>query len=226
MRINKATFEFLNQLQENNNRPWFNENKGLYETAHQNVIAFVEELINEMSKVDQLVPRSPKQSLHRIYRDTRFSKDKTPYKGHFGGGLKRDTKWLRGGYYFHLEPGNTFVAGGFWGPNPTDLMRIRKELASDASPLRKIMAEKNFKKSFGTLQGNRVKTAPRGFDKDHPDNDLIAMKQFYVQRTFTDKQALSPKLVSLMVTTFQHMRPYFDYMSEVLTTDENGVPIE
>jgi len=226
MRLDKEVFVFLNDLKENNDRPWFNEHKDRYLSAQENVLGVTEILLNQMSQYDQLVPRSPKQSLYRIYRDTRFSKDKTPYKNHFSGSMKRDTKWLRGGYYFHIMPGNTFVAGGFFGPNSADLRRIRQEIAADDQALRKIINDKTFKKTFGTLIGDRVKTAPKGYSREHPAIDLIGMKQFLVKRSFTDKQALSPKFVDLMVESFRNMRPFFDYMSEVLTTDENGVPLE
>ncbi|MEM1323063.1 MAG: DUF2461 domain-containing protein [Bacteroidota bacterium] len=224
--LNNTTYKFLRDLKKNNNRPWFNEHKDRYTTAHENVLEFTEELITLMNKYDQLVPRSPKQTLFRIYRDTRFSKDKTPYKNHFSGGFKRDTKWLRGGYYFHLEPGNNFVAGGFWGPNSADLQRIRQEIAADDQPLRKILASKSFKDTFGTLIGDQVKTAPKGYPRDHPSIDLLRFKQLIVRHDFTNKQAMEPGFAKEMVKVFRKMRPYFDYMSEVLTTDSNGVPIE
>ncbi|MEM7104629.1 MAG: DUF2461 domain-containing protein [Bacteroidota bacterium] len=224
--IPKSTFAFLKDLAANNHRPWFNEHKDRYTHAHEHMIAFAESLISEMSKHDNLEPMTGKKSLHRIYRDTRFSKDKTPYKKHFGGGLKRATKWLRGGYYYHIEPGNTIIAGGFWGPNSADLKRIREEIAADPDSLRKILASKKFKDTFGELHGEKVKTAPKGYSKDHPAIDLLRYKQFLVYRNFSDKEALSADFLKQAVQTFRNMRPFFDYMSEVLTTDANGIPIE
>lgn len=224
--IQAFTLQFLSDLQENNNRPWFNEHKERYVEAHGDMIEFAEALLNEMSHHDDLVQMSGKQSLHRIYRDTRFSKDKTPYKRNFSGSLKRATKWLRGGYYYHIEPGNSFVGGGFWGPNPADLKRIRQEIAYDDQPLRKIINAASFKKTFGELQGNGVKTAPKGYPKDHKAIDLLRKKQFIVLRSFDDDLVTSSKLLREMIKTFQQMRPFFDYMSEVLTTDANGIPIE
>ena len=224
--ISKTTLQFLKDLAKNNNRPWFNDNKERYIAAHENMIEFAEALIDEMSHHDNLVPMTGKKSLFRIYRDIRFSKDKSPYKINFAGGLKRATKWLRGGYYYHIEPGNSFVGGGFWGPNPADLKRIRDEIAADDKPLRKIIADPTFKKTFGSLKGDTVKTAPKGFSKDHPAIDLIRHKQFLVSRAFTDKEVTSPNFVHELVQAFRNMRPFFDYMSDVLTTDANGVPIE
>lgn len=198
--ISKSTLQFLKDLKLNNNRPWFNENKDRYTTAHENMIEWAEALIDEMSHHDNLVPMTGKKSLMRIYRDVRFSKDKSPYKKNFGGGLKRATKWLRGGYYYHIEPGATFLGGGFWNPNPADLKRIRVEIASDDKPLRKIIADKTFIKTFESLKGETVKTAPKGFDKNHPAIDLLRHKQFLVSRKFTDKEVLSKDFLSKVST--------------------------
>lgn len=224
-RISKKNFQFLKKLNQNNYREWFNDHKDEYQEAFENTQEFVRALLAEMGKYDQLVPMSPKKSLHRIYRDIRFSKDKTPYKTWWGGSMKRDTKLLRGGYYYHIEPGNTFIAGGFWGPNSGDLKRIRKEFEMDDSYIRKIIAAPDFQTFFGELKGDGVKTAPQGFAKDHPAIDLIRKKQFIVRHGFTDQQVFSKDFSSQMVEAFQVMRPYFDYMSEVLTTDLNGVSI-
>jgi uncharacterized protein (TIGR02453 family) len=224
--ISKSTLQFLKDLAQNNNRPWFNDNKDRFTVAHENMIEFAEALIDEMSHHDNLVPMTGKKSLFRIYRDVRFSKDKSPYKSNFAGGLKRATKWLRGGYYYHVQPGESFAGGGFWSPNPADLKRIRDEIAADDKPLRKIIADPTFKKTFTTLQGDTVKTAPKGFDKEHPAIDLLKHKQFLIGRSFSDAEVTSPNFLKELVQTFQNMRPFFDYMSDVLTTDSNGVPIE
>lgn len=224
--LTPATFQFLKDLKENNNRPWFNEHKDRYHTVHEEVVAFVETLQDKMSYHDDLVKMSGKQSLMRIYRDTRFSKDKTPYKKNFGGGMKRATKWLRGGYYYHLEPDNVFVAGGFWAPEKEDLKRIREELASDPQSLRDIIAAPTFVKTFGELKGNQLKTAPRGYPKDHPAIDLLRYKQLIVSCEFRQEEVYKEGFVDKMVDAYIKMRPFFNYMSEVLTTDSNGVPIE
>jgi len=124
--------------------------------------------------------------------------------------------------YFHIEPGNTVIGGGFFGPNPADLKHIRNQIAADDKPLRKILKNATFKKYFGTLQGNQVKTSPKGFDKEHPAIDLIRYKQFYVFRTFTDKEVTSPDFMKEVVKTSKAFRKFFDYMSDILTTDLNG----
>ncbi len=223
--VPKSTLTYLKDLGKNNNKPWFAANKDRYTQAHESMITLAEAIMEEMSMVDNIVPKSGKQTLYRIYRDVRFSKDKSPYKQHWAGNLVRATKLLRGGYYFHIEPGNTLVGGGFFSPNSADLKRIRKEIAADPEPLRAIMADPTFQKTFGSLVGNTVKTAPRGFDSEHPAIDLIRYKQFICKRDFTDKEVTSAGFVEEVVKTFQNLRPFFNYMSEILTTDENGVPL-
>ena len=223
--ISKNNFAFLKQLKKNNDRDWFNANKDEYLKQHENTIGFADELLSEINKHDNIETPTGKKSLFRIYRDVRFSKDKSPYKTHWSGGFKRATKELRGGYYFHIEPGNTMVGGGFWGPSKEDLQRIREDISADASELRKIINSKAFKDAFGTLDGEQLKTAPKGFDKEHPDVDLLRYKQFIISKKFTDEEALSPDFAKKMSDTFKIMRPFFTYMSESVTTDANGVTI-
>ena len=160
------------------------------------------------------------------FLDCRFSNDKTPYKRAFSGRLKRATDQLRGGYYYRIQPdGESAIVGGFWKPNGSDLTRVRAEIGADASEMRKILRRKQFIDYFGQIQGDEVKTAPKGFSRDHPDIDLLRKKQFLLVRNFTDDEVLDPGFVKEAVKTFKAMRPFFDFMSEVLTTDENGVPL-
>lgn len=224
--ITQENLDFITALSSNNNREWFLANKRDYEIQHKNIIEFADELLGLMNAHDNIETETGKKCLFRIYRDVRFSKDKSPYKTHWSGGFRRATKLLRGGYYFHIQPGNkSFVGGGFWGPNKEDLQLIREDIASDAAELRSILASKDFISTFGSLEGEQLKTAPKGFDKDHPDIDLLRYKQFIFGRNFSDKEVLDPNFVNVANETFKKMRPFFDYMSEVLTTDSNGAPL-
>ncbi len=223
--ISKENFKFLSDLKKNNNRDWFNKNKDVYLKQHENIIAFADSLLVELNKHDNIETPTGKKSLFRIYRDVRFSKDKSPYKTNWAGGFKRATAQLRGGYYFHIQPGNVMVGGGFWAPNKDDLHRIREDIAMDDQPLRKIINSKLFKDTFGTLDGEQLKSAPKGFDKEHPAIDLLRYKQFIISKKFTDKEAMSADFVHMVNDTFKKMRPFFDYMSESVTTDANGVSI-
>ncbi|MEL6561107.1 MAG: DUF2461 domain-containing protein [Bacteroidota bacterium] len=223
--ITRETLQFLAKLKQNNNREWFQEHKHLYEAAHKNMIEFAGALYEEMQLHDQIVGTSGKKCLHRIYRDIRFSKDKTPFKRNFSGGFRRATDTLRGGYYFHIEPGKSFVGGGFWGPNPDDLKLIRSHIAAEPERLREIIDGQEFKEEFGQLDGEQVKTAPKGYSKDDPAIDLLRYKQFLVMREFTDQEVKSKEFYKAASDSFAKMRTFFDYMSEVLTTDLNGIPL-
>jgi uncharacterized protein (TIGR02453 family) len=218
----QTSFKFLKKLKENNNREWFNTHKTEFQAEQQFVETFAEELLGKLSKHDLIETPSGKKSLFRIYRDTRFSNDKTPYKTNWSGAFRRATKQRRGGYYFQLEPGNTFIAGGFWGPSSEDLKKIRDDIAFDPAPLRKILKSKSFISHFGTLEGEQLKTTPKGFDAGHEGIDLLRYKQFLLIKRFTDKEALSDTFLKEADLSFQAMRPFFDYMSDVLSTDPNG----
>lgn len=219
--IQKSNIEILSQLKANNNREWFSENKKIFQKEENQVKLFFKEVFEELIKIDSI----EKMQIFRIYRDVRFSKDKQPYKTHFSVGFNRSKPLLRGGYYLHIEDNASFVGGGFWEPNKEDLHRIRKELELDASEFREIISQKSFIKTFGILQGEELKTAPRDFDKNHPNIDLIRMKQYLVTRKFTNKEVFSDNFKSDVIESFKAMRPFFNYISDVLGTDLNGESI-
>ena len=218
----KKTLDYLNKLDKNNNRIWFQENKKQYEQSYEEMISFAENVNDELSSFDYLVPVSPKKSLFRIYRDVRFGKDKTPYKTHWGGFLKREGDENRGGYYYQVGPKGSYVIGGFFGPSKDDLLLIRKHLDQDASELRKLINSKPFSSLFDELRGSQLKTAPRGFDKDHPDVDLLRYKQFMVRHDFSSDEVLNKDFPRTVANAFNQMRPFLNYMSDILTTDLNG----
>ncbi len=220
--IPKEVLKFLTDLSENNNRDWFTEHKKEFKSIESGVKEFYNQIFNNLNQHDQV----DKMKLFRIYRDVRFSNDKTPYKTHFGGSFHRKKPELRGGYYLHISPKNgSFIATGFWEPNKDDLYRIRKEFETDDSEIREIMTNSEFKSVWGELVGDEVKTAPKGFQKEHPAIDLIRKKQFIFTKTFSDKEVTSQGFLQEIDKSFKAIRPYFDYMSDVLTTDLNGVSL-
>ena len=223
--ISTTNLYFLKLLQQNNNREWFNAHKETYIKELQSLEQFADGLIAELNTHDVIETPSGKKALQRIYRDTRFSGDKTPYKTYWGGGFTRATPQRRGGYYFHIESGKTFIAGGFWSPNAADLKHIRDDINYDDAPLREILGSKQFTDTFGSLQGEQLKTAPKGFDVTHKAIDLLRYKQYLLIRRFTDEEVLSPAFLKQAGNTFRNMRPFFDYMSEVLSTNSNGETI-
>lgn len=218
MKIEKETLRFLKDLEKHNNREWFIAHKDQYDAALDNVKQLRDAVLQQLNKKDVIEDGR----VFRIYRDVRFSKDKAPYKNNFGIHFTRAGKERRGGYYLHIQPGESFAGGGFWAPEPQDLKRIRDEIAFDDKPIRKIIANKTFTKYFGTLNGDELKTAPSGYERDHPAIDLIRKKQYIIGRKFNDKEVIDPQFLKEVILSFQAMRPFFDYMSEVLSTDVNG----
>ena len=216
--ISKEAFDFLKELNKNNNREWFEAHKPKFKTLQSEVKEFYVDIQEHLNTHDDI----EKMKMFRIYRDVRFSKDKTPYKTHFAGSFSRLGAHLRGGYYLRIKPGESFVATGFWDPNKEDLFRIRKEFEMDASDFREIIGSEPLKSIWGDIQGDGVKTAPKGFDKEHPDIDLIKRKQFIFVRNFTDKEVLSDSFMNEVNSSFKAIRPFFDIMSDILTTNLNG----
>jgi len=218
MGLQKSSFQFLKKLEKNNTREWFTENKPTYEVAKADVKALLFKIEAELNKTDEI----EKAKLYRIYRDVRFSKDKTPYKTHYALSLTRATAYRRGGYFIRLAPGSSMVGGGFYAPEASDLKHIRSHIAADAKPLRKVLKAKKWKDTFGELHGAQLKTAPKGFDKEHPDIDLLRYKNFYAFKDFTDAEVQSDDFEKQVITTLKAIRPFFDYMSDILTHDLNG----
>lgn len=220
--IQKTTLDFLKKLAANNDRDWFNEHKDQYEKAKANAEAFMDALIAKMNVHDQLETPSGKKSLFRIYNDVRFSKSKAPYNPRFAGHLKRTKPLLRGGYYIRIRPGESRVACGFMFPNADDLKRIREDIAANHGDWKKLLKTKSIVQNFATMQGEQVKTTPKGFASDDPAIELLRYKQFWFERKFTDREVLADDFLNKVNTTLKAVRPFFDYMSELLTTDANG----
>jgi uncharacterized protein (TIGR02453 family) len=220
--ISHTTLDFLKELKANNNRDWFQENKKRYQESDKEMVQFADALLQGLSAFDKIETPSGKKSLFRIYRDVRFSKDKQPYKTNRSGSFRRAGADRRGGIFFSIEPGNSVVGGGFYQPNKDDLFHLRKQIELDASPLRKVLDSKTFKEHFGELLGEQLSTVPRGFEKDDPNIDLLRYKSFYVMHSFSDKEVLSEDFVSQVLEAYKKLYPFFDVMTNYLTTDLNG----
>lgn len=224
-RIDRATLSFVADLEKHNERYWFQANRTRYDAAQANMHAFVDALIARMNRHDRIATENGKESLMRIFRDLRFSKDKSPYNVRFAGGISRVKPALRGGYFFHLQPGRSYVACGFFGPEPADLKRIRTDIAQDHAAWRRLLSAKTIKTNFGELYGDQLERAPKGFPKDHVGDDLLRRKQFLLKHAFADKDVLAADFLERVDAIFKSVRPWFDHMSEVLTTDENGISL-
>lgn len=220
--IPTAIFDFLKELEKNNHRDWMQEQKKRYLANEKILKSFYAEMERGLNQTDHIET----VKVFRINRDIRFSNNKTPYNVHRSVSFSRSGNHRRGGYYLRLEPGNSAMAGGFFNPNPSDLLRIRKEFEMDSSLIRKIMAQEDFQSAFnGFNQEYMVKTAPKGFSKEDPNIDLIKLKSYFVVHRFSDEEVTERNFADNLLHHYQLLRPFFDYMSEVLTTDLNGVSL-
>lgn len=221
--ILRSTLGFLADLDAHNEKAWFEANKARHQAAHANMVAFADALLDRMLAHDKLSTPSGAKSLMRIHTDQRFHKGRPPYAPRFGGRLVRVKPALRGGYFFRIQPGErSHVTCGFMGPEPDDLRRIRQDIGYDHDTWRRILRGKALRAHFGDLFGEELATVPRGFPKDHPAADLLRKKQFLLRRAFSDAEVLAPGFLDEVVKTFRAVRPWFDHMTEVLTTDANG----
>ncbi|MPS73170.1 MAG: TIGR02453 family protein [Chryseobacterium sp.] len=213
--ISPKTLDFLKKLEQNNNREWFTENKNLYTESQQNVIAFLEDLLKEMSEFDEeLAKIDAKKSLFRIYRDTRFSKDKIPYKTNFGASLGMGKGSQKGGYYLHLEPGKSFIAGGIYMPEPAVLKELRKEISLYGNEFLAILNNQEFKKHFPELdQDDKLKKIPQGFEKEDPMAEFLKLKNFIVVYYLKDEEILNKDAAKNLTKIFRLVKPLNDFLN-------------
>lgn len=212
--------KFLKDIAKHNNREWFEKNKPMYLEAKQTFEDFLEALHSELLKFDEsLAGLNPRKMGFRIYRDVRFSKDKRPYKVNMGAGFSPGGKMMQEpGYYIHLEPGKSFIAGGLYMPDPGNLAKIRQEIDYNPKGIQKIMNDKNFKKYFTGLDDfDRVKTAPKGYPKDHPQIELLKNKSFIVSHNFTDTEVKDKKFVKKVAQVSKAIKPLNEFLKEAVS---------
>ncbi len=217
----RVTLDFLRDLRANNNRTWFEQNRKRYEESKRAYEDFIAELIIAFGQYEDLGSVSADQCIYRIFRDVRFSPDKTPYKTNVGavigkGGRKSDER----SYYIQIGPhGESFIAAGLYMPDKDQLDKMRRAIIDDSAAFRKILNKRDFKRYFGGLEGEQLKTAPQGYTKDHPDIDLLRYKQFLVSHPLTEEMVLSDDLVDHTVTAFKLLTPFVTYIAEALDTE-------
>jgi len=214
----KPIFTFLDGLSMHNSKAWLDGNLPAYEDARETFERFIDHLIDEFRDSDHLQALSAKDCIFRLNRDVRFSKDKSPYKTNFGavigpGGRKATEQ----GYYISIEPqGRSMVAGGLHMPTPEQLTRFRQAIDRNAAGFRKITRAKTFVEYFGAVEGERLKTAPQGYDRSHPDIELLQLKQVTVTHHFADKEVLGRDFSAQVVIVFRAMRPFLNYIDDIL----------
>ena len=213
------TLDFLTDLSHHNDRAWFNAHRADYDAARSSFEAFVDDLIDRLRFSEDLQDLAAKDCLARIYRDVRFSKDKSPYKTNFGaligrGGWKTPSLL---GYFISLEPGGkSMAAGGLHDPTPGQLTHFRQAIDRDAEAFYQVTQAKPFVKEFGAVAGERLKTAPKGYERDHPHIDLLQLKQVYAMHTYADSEVLAPDFAERVVEACQAMKPFLAYLKEIM----------
>ncbi|OUL61294.1 DUF2461 domain-containing protein [Flavobacterium sp. AJR] len=223
--LTKESLQFLDDLKTNNNRDWFLENKKRYEIFKKDYHQLVADFLDAMKPMDpSLELLEVKNCTFRINRDIRFSKDKSPYKAHLGVWLSTGVKGQnRAGYYLHIEKGASFIAGGFYSPEAEDLKKVRKEIAFFHDDLEAIIADKNFKKEFGSLdvtETNSLKNPPRGYEKDHPAIEFLKLKSFTATQKYDIKEVTQKDFVAKMSQKLITLKPLNEFINRALTTDE------
>lgn len=217
--IEAPTLHFLEELKRNNNREWFAENKLKYENARLNVLNFVEKLLEEIGSFDESILKTDaKKSLFRIYRDTRFSLDKTPYKTNFGASLGFKRASGSAGYYLHIEPEKSFIAGGVYHPDSQDLKKIRKEISANGDEFLPILRQNEFRNNFrGLSVEHRLQRVPAGFEKDDPMAEFLKLKSFNVSHPVSDEALMSSLAAKNFAKIFKSIKPLNDFLAEALT---------
>ena len=213
----KPALEFLKGLKRNNNRAWFQAHRADFDNASQAFEDFVAAVIDELAPTEGLRGISPKDCIFRIHRDVRFSKDKTPYKTHMGAYIAPGgRKSMAVGYYIQISPdGGSIIAGGLHEPDPKRLAKFRQAIERDPRPFKKIVGAKAFREYFGEVEGEKLATAPRGYSRDHPEIELLRMKQITVFHRIPDRQLLAPGLVKETVKGFKLMKPFLVYLDSI-----------
>ena len=218
--LQKSTLQFLKELKKNNNKPWFDTNRKMYEAAKADYVSLVDAVITATAKFDEPIGNlKVKDCTFRINRDVRFSKDKSPYKSNMGAFIKPGGKKVNApGYYFHCEPGQSFAGGGLYMPEPADLAKIRQEIDYSFDEWKKIINNKIFKKYFtkGVDGIDTLSRPPKGYTDDNPAIEFLKMKSFIVSRSLNDTELLDKNLVQEIAKTFGAMKPMIDFLNHAM----------
>ena len=216
--LQTSSIKFLKDLKKNNNRPWFEKNRKLYEDAKADFAEFIQAVIDKHSKNDSTIKEQlAKNCLFRINRDVRFSKDKSPYKSNMGASINRNgKKSLLAGYYFHLEPGQCFAGGGIWMPMPDDLKKVRQEVDYNFADFKKIIGSKKFKSVYGDISQQaeyKLSRVPKGYEADNPAAEYLKLKSFVAMVSLKDADLTSKDLVKKTVAAFEALQPLIEFVN-------------
>ncbi len=216
--IQTSTLQFLNHLKQNNSKPWFDAHRTIYEAAKEDFLGFISRVIQKLSTTETaLADLNAKDCIFRINRDVRFTKNKSPYKTNFGASIKLGGKKSDfAGFYFHLEPGESFVGGGLWMPRAEQLAKLRQEIDYNFSDFKKIISSKAFTSCYGSLVSDpaqSLKRVPKGYEANHPAANYLKMKSFIAQISLTDKELKNPGLLPKVLHAFLVLKPLIDFLN-------------
>ncbi len=218
--LSPATIKFLKDLKGNNNKPWFDINRKVYESAKADFANFIQAVIDQHGKKDASIKNIvAKDCMFRINRDVRFAKDKSPYKSNFGASINKGGRKANSsaGYYFHLEPGSSFTGGGIWMPMPDELKKVRQEIDYNFSDFKKIITAKKFKSIYGDLNKSAEYTlsrVPKGYEADNPAAEYLKMKSFIAMIEIKDTDLVSKDLVKKTVAAFEALQPVIEFINK------------
>lgn len=223
--VQPSTIQFLKSLSKNNNKPWFDANRPKYEAAKKNFESFIQELINTHAKKDSTIAElTAKACMFRINRDVRFSKNKAPYKINMGASINRGgKKSVFAGYYFHLEPGNSFVGGGIWMPMPAEIQKIRQEIDYCYDEFDKIITSKKFTATYKTLDQDKefkLANVPKGYTKDNPAAAYLKLKSWIAIQPVTDAELTSKDLLKKSTAAFAALQPMIEFLNRAVGDKE------
>jgi uncharacterized protein (TIGR02453 family) len=219
--IEPQTLKFLTQLKKNNNKPWFDAHRAQYEAARIDFSNFIQLVIDALQKSDTTITGlTSRDCMFRINRDIRFSKDKTPYKAHFGASIKRGgRKAPFAGYYFHLEPGQSFIGGGMWMPEAPALKNMRQEIDYNWDEFRDILKHKEFKKTYTDIyKGGDISltTMPKGYEKENPAADYLRLKSFIAEVRIDNEELTKATLHKKTLAAFQTLQPLLNFINRTI----------
>lgn len=219
--LEPQTLTFLKQLKKNNNKPWFDAHRAQYEAARIDFQNFIQLVIDHLQQSDTTITGTiARECLFRINRDIRFSNDKTPYKSNFGASIKQGGRKSKlAGYYFHLEPGNSFVGGGLWMPEAPALKAMRQEIDYNWEEFRSIIQAKNFKKIFGDIYKGAdvsLSTVPKGYEKNNPALEYIKLKSFIAEMPIADEELTIATLHKKTVAAFEAIQPLLQFINRTI----------
>jgi uncharacterized protein (TIGR02453 family) len=214
--ISESSFQFLKQIASNNNKPWFEKNRHRYEESRANYLMFVTKLLDGIRKIEVIPEKEPVKYVQRIYRDIRFSKDKTPYKTYFSSLIERGPEIRFCPLFIRIKPGGSMIGGGVWDPTSEVLKKIRQEIDYNSTDLRKIINKKEFVLQFEKISGTRLSRLPKGYEADNPNIELLKYKQFFVQHQFEDDLVLSGNFIPEILKSYKAALPFFKYFDTVM----------